>query len=143
MTKKSKWDNMSPDEREKAVRELMAAGGSNKSAADDLGTTSGTIAGFRRRKHIASTHDAPSMGKKRKPAQKKAALHKPSVPAPASAKPKAAPPTAKPAPHPDVPGLIISRSEASRCEYKKERCEYEAKPGTNFCPLHQQDPARH
>lgn len=130
MTKKSKWDNMSPDEREKAVRELMAAGGSNKSAADDLGTTSGTIAGFRRRKGIQSTHDAPSMGKRKRKKEPK-----PAKPAP---KPKEAPPQ-----EPEVPGLIISRSEASRCEYKKERCEYEAKPGTNFCPLHQQDPARH
>lgn len=126
MTKKKKWGSMSPDEREEAVRALMNEGGSNKSVAGDLDTTPGTIAGFRRRKGIRSTHDAPGMGKTKK---------KKAKPAP---KPKEAAPQES-----EVPGLVESKSEASRCEYKRERCEYEAKPGTNFCPLHQQDPARH
>ncbi len=101
MVKKKLYDDMSPKEQEAAVRELMLAGGTNKSVAEELGTTPNAIAGLRHRKKIPSTR---SPGKAKKPKENKtkqsAAPQKKQAPKPA--KPKAAaPPSVPPEPQPE------------------------------------------
>ncbi len=56
--KKKLYSEMSAAARERAVRRIMDAGGSNRSAAKELGTTPGTIAGFRNRKDIPSKNES-------------------------------------------------------------------------------------
>ena len=111
--KKKLYSDMSPDEREAAVRTLMQAGGSNKSVAQALGTTPGAIAGIRYRRNIPSSHRSGFVDVKKS----ESGVLLPRIPA--------------------VPGLLEAKSEASRCEYKGAHCPYEAKPGSPFCPLHQ------
>lgn len=108
MVKKKLYDDMSPKEQEAAVRELMLAGGTNKSVAEELGTTVNAIAGLRHRKKIPSTR---SPGKAKKPKenkakqsatpQKKRASRPKAPPAPKPAKPKAAVPPPPPEPEPE------------------------------------------
>jgi len=140
-------------EREQVVRKLMEAGGSNRSVAEELGTKPNTIASYRNRKGIPSTNEAPKVGKRKKKPKaptklKPAAKPKETIAPP---KPKVEAPTVLPAPKlaplpkQDIAGLEEARSEASRCESKRTHCIYEAKPGSRFCPLHQDEEsgARH
>lgn len=105
---------MSPEEQEAAVRELMLAGGTNKSVAEELGTTPNAIAGLRHRKKIPSTR---SPGKEKKPKEKKA-TPKAKPKAEKKAKPKAEPkpkavvPPPMPPPEP-VPEPVVEPPQAA------------------------------
>jgi len=121
MTTKNQWDDMSPEEREAAVRTLMAAGGSNTSVAKELGTTDGAIAGLRRRKGIPSINEPPSMGK---PKQEQGL-----APAPTFGQP-------------EPPRYKMAATEATQCHAHDEegrRCGYERAPNSVYCilPKHQ------
>lgn len=114
-----------PDDREKEVRRLMEAGGSNISVAKALGTKPNSIASYRNRKGIPSTHDAPSMGKSA-----------PQKPPPA---PHPSTPSIKPMPQ-DKPRLKLAAAEATQCVARDEdgrRCGYERHPGSEYCGLPQ------
>lgn len=130
MARKKLYENMTPDEQESAVRRIMEAGGSNRSAATQLGTTRGTIARIRRVKGIPSKNK-PGFADVQKSSS---GVLLPRTPAklPRVRKPKT------PAPLP-VPGLMEAKSEASRCEYEGAYCPYEAEAGSRFCPLHDQE----
>lgn len=129
MAKKKTWSKMDSDEREEAVRRLMAAGGSNTSVAEELDTTSGAIAGLRNRKGIPSTNDVPTMGKPKQEG------------------------TSTPTEMPTEPRrLKMSATEATQCiavDTDGRRCGYEHLPDSPYCglPQHQalikKHPARH
>lgn len=161
MVETKAWGDMSPQEREAAVRELMAKGGSNASVAKELDTTPGTIAGFRYKRGIPSTNASHGGYKEKEPAQKARAMPAPKpearkAPA-ARAKPSPAPaaeparkavaerkPQPIPAPEPaamrpsESVMLKLAASEATQCVVHDEdgkRCGYERAPGSLYCGL--------
>ena len=137
------FKTMSRDERAEVVRVDMAAGGSYNKLATKYTVSVGHIAGICRDYDIPSTHAPPDMGRaKKKPAKKPRA---PKLPAPKPVAPKAHKPKPAPPPKQDIAGLEEAKSEASRCESLRTHCLYEAKVGSRFCPLHQDEEsgARH
>jgi len=129
MAKKKLYDDMSPEEREHIVRQLMDAGGSNRSVAAALGTTRGTIARLRRTKNIPSKNKPGFADVIKSESGVAVARPVPKIPRPKKAKQQK--------PVPDMPGLVEAKSEASRCEHRGAYCPYEAVVGSPFCPLHQ------
>lgn len=114
------FSDLSPEEKVEIIRTMMAAGGSNKSLAKELGTTPGTIAGIRWKNNIPSTHP-PAFGRSPRVAV---------VPTPASAPTPPRAPTAR---------RTLAASEASQCERHDEdnlRCAYERERGRRFCSGH-------
>lgn len=142
MAKKT-FAEMNEDERAEAIRPLMKAGHTNKTAAEALGTTPGTIAGIRHRKGI------PSRPNKEKPRRqvKKAAIKKLKGPRPAKQKPEPVrfvPPAPTPLPvqepedKPKPPYKLASMRHLA-CDEKWEDgrlCDYVHEEGSRYCKLH-------
>lgn len=161
MVETKAWGDMSPQEREAAVRELMAKGGSNASVAKELDTTPGTIAGFRYKRGIPSTNAAhggykekePEHKARKMPAPKPEARKAPAAkarpsPAPAAEPVRKVPAERKPQPipapepaatRPSEPLMLkLAASEATQCVVHDEtgkRCGYERAPGSLYCRL--------
>ncbi len=111
MAEKS-YDDMTPEERVEAVRQLMAAGHSNVTAARALGVEPGVVSGIRWRKHIPSTH-------------------KPGFEVGFTTRAKSS----------SGYVVRVAKSEETRCKAKVHGmlCRYERDPGSEYCarPEHQ------
>jgi transposase-like protein len=129
-TAEKDFNDIPRDDRAPAVRMHMEAGGSIRSAAREFSSTPGAIAGIMRDYGIPSKN-RPGFAKAEKSSS--GVLIERTMPKPPRTdllKPKRAK-------VPALPGLAEARSEASRCEYPREHCPYEAEVGSPFCPLHQ------
>ncbi len=132
------YKKLKEPKREKEVRRLMEAGGSNRSVAKALGTKHNTIASYRYRKNIPSTHDAPPMGRRRDTKIVRSSVM--------SATTKQSTPPLK---------LRLPASEAQRCLAKNnsgQQCHFVREEDSKYCalPQHQaleqkqkKKPARH
>lgn len=107
-----KWSECSDEERTEVLWELMRAGHTNKTAAKELKTTPGSVAGWRNRHNIPSRDNFPK--------------EKKGIETPASTAHK--------------PRGKLAASEATQCIHKDNdgrRCAYERLPRSRFCALHQ------
>lgn len=121
-----KYAELKEPTREQVVRQLMEAGGSNKSVGKELGVSPNTIASYRHRKGIPSTNEAPVMRGQRRTgtAQARSSVMSDTAESPVPLR------------------LKMATSEATQCMAKDEdgmQCGFKREEGSKYCakPAHQ------